>query len=56
MDMDEVSTVDDLFVRAPAILTEKGLVSAGDYLVVTAGVPVGAPGKTNMIKVVQVEG
>jgi pyruvate kinase len=55
MQMEEVKTVDDLFIRAPQLLAEKGLVSSGDYLVVTAGVPVGAPGKTNMIKVVQVE-
>jgi pyruvate kinase len=55
MDMDEVNTVDDLFIRASQILKQRGLVSSGEALVVTAGVPVGSPGKTNMIKVVQVE-
>ena len=55
MDMDEeVQSVDDLFVRSPDMLAKRGLVSSGDFLVVTAGVPVGQPGKTNMIRVVRV--
>jgi pyruvate kinase len=35
-----------------AISTAKnaGLVSYGDSVVITAGVPIGVPGKTNMIK------
>lgn len=55
MEIGQVSTVDELLDGAPEAMRFKGLVQADDYIVVTAGVPVGKPGKTNMIKVVQIE-
>ncbi|MGE4583625.1 MAG: pyruvate kinase [Sphaerochaeta sp.] len=48
-------SVDQLLSYAPAYLAEHGLVHAGDTVVITAGVPVGSSGKTNMIKVVEIE-
>ncbi|MFP4363143.1 MAG: pyruvate kinase [Spirochaetia bacterium] len=51
----ELKTIDDLLYNAPQHLMQMGLVNPGDYIVITAGVPVGKPGKTNMIKVVQIE-
>jgi pyruvate kinase len=41
---------DDMMERAKAASKEAGMVSAGDAVVITAGVPIGVPGKTNIIK------
>jgi len=49
-----VKTVDELLEGASEVLKFKGLVSEGDIIVITAGVPVGVPGSTNMIKVVKI--
>lgn len=51
---DDLKTVDDLLAFAPAYLKEHAMVTAGQKVVVTAGVPVGYPGMTNMIKVVEI--
>jgi pyruvate kinase len=54
--------VETVVVRQPAgtdeviefsvdALRERGLASPGDILIITAGIPHGGPGRTNMIKV-----
>jgi pyruvate kinase len=43
--------IDQLIVRALARAREEKLVQEGDLVVVTAGVPAGIPGHTNLIKV-----
>ncbi len=48
------ASVDDLLMYAPEYLKALGLVSPGDTIVITAGVPVGSPGKTNMIKATEI--
>lgn len=48
-------SVDKLLAYAPLYVQEHGLVEKGQSLVITAGVPVGSSGKTNMIKVVEIE-
>ncbi len=50
----ELSSVDELLAHAPQHLAEIHMAAPGDVLVITAGVPVGTPGKTNMIKVVEI--
>jgi pyruvate kinase len=55
MEIGIVSTVDELLDGAAWAMKYKGLTCEGDFIVITAGVPVGRPGKTNMIKVVKVE-
>jgi pyruvate kinase len=50
----EVETVDELLDGAAEALKYKGMVKDGDFIVITAGVPVGKTGKTNMIKVVRI--
>jgi pyruvate kinase len=45
---------DELIVSAIAAAREAGLVADGDLVVVTAGVPAGVPGQTNLIKVEEV--
>ena len=47
----EQKTSDDLFGHAVEIATESGLVKTGDLVVITAGLPLGVPGMTNILKV-----
>lgn len=49
-----VSSADELLDGAAEVLKFKKLVAEKDRIVVTAGVPVGKPGSTNMIKVVEI--
>lgn len=49
------STTDDLFAAAVTEAKKAGCVKQGDTVVITAGVPLGVAGKTNMIHVVEVE-
>lgn len=49
-----VNSADELLDGAAEVLKFKNLVSEKDRIVVTAGVPVGKPGSTNMIKVVEI--
>lgn len=48
------STADDLFDEAVHAAEEAGYIQKGDKVVLTAGVPLGVSGKTNMIRVVEV--
>lgn len=45
---------DDLFEEAVRAVEEAGYIKKGDKVVLTAGVPLGVSGKTNMIRVVEV--
>lgn len=49
--IDEVSDTDALFERAVDAAEKTGLVKSGDLVVITAGVPLGISGTTNMMKV-----
>jgi pyruvate kinase len=49
-----VSSADELLDGAAEVLKFKNMVAEKDHIVVTAGVPVGVPGSTNMIKVVTI--
>jgi len=42
---------DQMFSNATEAALESGLVKPGDRVVVVAGVPVGRPGQTNLLKV-----
>lgn len=48
------STADDLFEVAVHAAEEAGYIQKGDKVVLTAGVPLGVSGNTNMIRVVEV--
>ncbi len=48
--MPTVHTTDELLERSVELAREKGYVQDGDLAVITAGVPVGVSGTTNMIK------
>lgn len=48
------NTADDLFEEAVRTAEEAGYIKKGDRVVLTAGVPLGVSGNTNMIRVVEV--
>lgn len=48
------STTDDLFDVAVSTAEKAGYIKKGDQVVLTAGVPLGVSGKTNMLRVVEV--
>lgn len=48
---DETTNTDDLLKNAIAACLEKGYVKKGDLVIFTAGVPLGIPGTTNMLKI-----
>ena len=48
---EEVETTDELFCVAVDAALESGFVESGDKIVITAGVPIGKSGTTNLIKV-----
>ncbi|MCM1104430.1 MAG: pyruvate kinase [Clostridium sp.] len=52
--MDEQETTNALFDKAVEAAKKSGLVEKGDTVVLTAGVPLGVSGNTNMIRVVEV--
>lgn len=54
IELGAVNSADELLDGAAEVLKFKGMVAARDTIVVTAGVPVGTPGSTNMIKVVTI--
>ena len=49
--MSEKTSTDELIEHAVAVSLEKGYLSKGDLVVVTAGVPLGISGTTNLLKV-----
>lgn len=51
--MRKEETPEDLFEEAVCAAKKAGLIQAGDTVVLTAGVPLGVSGKTNMIRVVE---
>lgn len=50
---DEKKNTDELFSHALEIARKNGLVAKGDIAVITAGIPLGISGTTNMLKVEQ---
>ncbi len=52
--IDNLESVDALLQFAPDYLVKHKIATQGDIVVITAGVPVGSPGMTNMIKVVEI--
>jgi pyruvate kinase len=52
----QMSTTDELIEKSVAIALEGGYVAKGDLVVIAAGVPMGIPGSTNLMKVHTVGG
>ena len=49
--VDQYNTTDEMILASNNILSEKGYVKKGDRFIITAGVPVGVGGSTNMVKI-----
>ena len=52
--IEKEETADELFESAAKAAAKAGLVKKGDIVVITAGVPLGVSGNTNMIRVVEI--
>lgn len=52
---EDARDTEDMVTRAEACVRALGVADADDRIVVTAGVPFGRPGKTNMIRIVRLE-
>lgn len=52
--IEKEETADDLFEEASRAAEKAGLVKKGDVVVLTAGVPLGTAGTTNMIRVIEI--
>jgi pyruvate kinase len=50
------SSVDEIFALAARLALELGYAGAGDLIIITAGIPIGEAGTTNMLKVERVGG
>ncbi len=45
------SSTDEMLEKAEEVVLQKGLVKEGDTVVITAGIPIGTPGRSNLLKV-----
>ena len=52
--IDKMDNIDSLFDKAIDIAAIEGIVNPGDKVVLTAGVPLGVSGNTNIMKVAEV--
>ena len=52
--IDEKNDAEELYAEAVAAAVNKGVVKKGDTVVLTAGLPLGVSGKTNMVRVIEV--
>ena len=52
---DEHTPTNDLIDQAGNIAKQHGYAKAGDYVTVTAGLPLGTPGSTNLLRIITVE-
>jgi pyruvate kinase len=48
---EDINNTDEMIKKAVDTSLSEGLIKCGDLIVITAGVPVGVPGTTNLIKV-----
>ena len=52
---DEKTNTDELFAHAVERAEEQNLLQSGDKIIITAGIPLGISGTTNMLKVTTIE-
>ena len=48
---EDASSIDEMFSRAGEIACREGFTKPGDRILISAGVPIGTPGTTNMLRV-----
>ncbi|HUT68052.1 MAG TPA: pyruvate kinase [Dehalococcoidales bacterium] len=52
----EPASVDEMFAMAAGLSRELGIAGPGDIIIITAGIPIGEAGTTNMLKVERIGG
>ena len=52
--VDQPASVDDLFETGCRVAKAEGVAKKGDLIVITAGIPIGVAGSTNLLKVEEV--
>ena len=52
----DVHNFNDMVQRATLVANKEGFAESGDRIVITAGVPFGTPGATNVLRIAWVEG
>ena len=50
----DLTSLDDMTKKGVAIACQYGFASAGDALIITAGIPLGRPGRTNLLRLTMV--
>jgi pyruvate kinase len=56
VETEDARNLEDVVERASGIAQAEGFAKAGDRIVITAGVPLGTPGSTNLLRVAFVGG
>ena len=51
---DDASDLDDMVGRATRIAFDEGFADPGQRIIITAGLPLGTPGATNMLRIAYV--
>jgi pyruvate kinase len=51
VETEDARNLDDVVERASEIAQREGFAQKGDRIVITAGVPLGTPGSTNLLRV-----
>ncbi len=51
---EDAKSYDDMVDRACRIAKEEGFAHPGDRVIITAGVPLGTPGATNMLRIADI--
>ncbi len=54
--IEDASDIDDMLRKACAVSSREGFTKPGDRLVITAGLPFGTPGATNLMRIAYVDG
>lgn len=49
--VDTYASTDEMLTKAEALLLEKGFIRPGEFFILTAGIPIGQAGTTNLLKV-----
>jgi pyruvate kinase len=48
---EDQQNVDEMVIKAGEVASSEGFAKTGDRILITAGVPVGTPGTTNMLRI-----
>ena len=55
IEIEDAQDINDMVNKAKAQSKKEGIAKVRDRIVVTAGIPFGAPGKTNLLRIARVD-